>query len=124
MKMKRLKEMEGMRVLVLATLLSATSSVAAPPGPRAYEPPAEVRATPRVRGLGSGCKDPMRVIPADTNSPPEANRLADLPPGDTILAVYREDEQGCLDPVIVRYGAGRSTAPAREPLGPNARPYR
>ena len=114
-----------MRILILATLLSATSSVAAPAGPRVYEPPVgSERAMPAGPGRVAGCRDRLQVIPADTPSPPAASRLVDLPPGDTILAVYREREDGCLDPVIVRYGDGRPSPAAPESARPRARLYR
>jgi hypothetical protein len=42
---------------------------------------------------------------ADAPSKLEARRLDELPPGNLILAVMREVD-GCVEPVIVRYGYG------------------
>ena len=116
-----------MRILVLATLLSATSGVAASADRQAAAPPsASVRATPATPWRGSLCRDRLQVIPADTPAPPKAKRLGELPPGDTILAVYREREDGCIDPVIVRYGDGRPAPATPEPerVRPRAGLYR
>ena len=114
-----------MRILILSTLLSATPSVAAPAGPGAFEPPAgSERAMPAGPGRTTACKDRLQVIPADTPASPPVSRLGDLPPGDTILAVYREREDGCVDPVIVRYGDGRPSPTGPEQARPRGRFHR
>ena len=57
------------------------------------------------------------VILAKPREAPRANNLAELPPGDLLLAVVRQ-ENGCQKPVIVRYGIGSNPAPAPRPLRP------
>ena len=111
-----------MRILVLATLLAATSSVAAPNGSQAEDAGAPGQPAIPAPLRGTTCQE--RVIRADTIKPPQARRLADLPPGDTLLAVYRVGEDGCIDPLIVRYGDGRRAPAAPEATRPRARRYR
>jgi hypothetical protein len=107
-----------MRVLVLATVAFAATSHAAPPvpGPAASAPEA-VRVLPGGRITGRECRDRFQVIPADARTPSRPRVLTELPPGDTILAVYKEVD-GCMEPLIVRYGDGRrlgaGSAPASQ----------
>jgi hypothetical protein len=116
-----------MRVFALVTLLSATTSAAAPPAEApAGSAPAAERVLPGGRGDGRECRNRFQVTPADTLAPPGPRVLTDLPPGDTVLAVYKEVE-GCMEPVIVRYGDGRGPSSASlpaKPSAPRARLYR
>ena len=111
-----------MRVVVLAALFLATGSAAAPPA-AAPDTGHGLRMLPS--GKISNCPDPFRVTPADGLEAPSSQRLGELPPGDTLLAVHRMTPDGCLDPVIVRYGDGRGPARAApEPVRPEPRLYR
>lgn len=113
-----------MRLLILAAVLAAPSSVSSAAGAPAPAVPAD-RALPGARSATStqDCRRPD-VILADAPAAPEAKRLGELPPGDLILSVYREVD-GCMAPVIVRYGEGRGpdAAPAA-PAPPRARVWR
>ncbi|TFI57294.1 hypothetical protein E2493_15610 [Sphingomonas parva] len=112
-----------MRLLILTALAAAVPGSAAPPStPEGARAPSS-RQIPIVRGT---LCDRADVHWADNVGSPEARPLTELPPGDTILAVYREREDGCIDPVIVRYGdPGRAPrAPAPEPVRPRARTWR
>ena len=111
-----------MRFLILAALAAAGPSAAAP-APEAQPAPAPSVAPP---GPSSVLCDRADVHWADNVGRAEARRLAELPPGDTILAVYRQREDGCIDPVIVRYGDPDRAprAPAPEPVRPKARMWR
>ena len=105
-----------MRLLILAAALAGPSS--APSAPAA---PAQA-VTPRgpVAGpLANTCRR-ADVLPADAPATPEAKRLGELPPGDLLLSVYREVD-GCMEPVIVRYGDGRGPAAAPEAVRLRAR---
>lgn len=97
-----------MRLLILPLMLAALpASAAAPTAPNA---------------AADTCKRPdLRY--ADTRQRAESRKLGELPPGDTLLAVYNQVE-GCMEPLIVRYGEGRAPAsPPPEPL-PRARLWR
>lgn len=115
-----------MRILALATFACATSLAAAPPAkaPGAAAPAID-RVLPGGRIDGRECRK-REVTPAGAIEAPRPQNLAELPPGDTILAVYKEVE-GCMEPVIVRYGDGRgpdAVSPPAEPQRPQARLYR
>ena len=117
-----------MRLLILAAALAAPSSaLSAPPGPIAGAPqvaPPGAIAGP-LASPSANCRRPD-VMPADAPATPEAKRLGELPDGDLILSVYRETD-GCMDPVIVRYGDGRgldTQGQAPEPVRPRARIWR
>jgi hypothetical protein len=61
---------------------------------------------------------------AETPLRPELKRLDELPQGDLILSVYNEVD-GCMAPVIVRYGEPRAPSSFRvEPVRPRARIFR
>ena len=98
-----------MRLVILAAMVIAMPASAAPPPPGAAQAPASRPVEP-VRIELPQCRIRFNVVPADLPAPPPVRRLGELPPGDTVLAVYREVE-GCPEPVIVRYGDGR---PARD----------
>ncbi|HEX8578419.1 MAG TPA: hypothetical protein VF655_02345 [Allosphingosinicella sp.] len=109
-----------MRVLILPLILAATSATAAPP--RVAQ-----RTLPLVdafaRPPASSCTR-ADVHQADTPKPAEARKLGELPPGDLILSVYNEVD-GCVVPMIVRYGDERVPLPfAPEPVRPRARIFR
>ena len=93
-----------MPLLILPLILAALPAAAAPPA-------------------AETCKRPD-IHQAETPKRAESRKLGELPPGDTLLAVYNQVE-GCMEPVIVRYGDGRASAPARpEPPRPRARLWR
>ena len=111
-----------MRFSILATVL--LTSVAGAATPAAAPPSPAIAAAPIPLPSGRTCRDPFRAIPAETLRVPGAQRLGELPPGDTLLAVVQEVD-GCIDPVIVRYGDGRpAPAAAPAPGRPQARLYR
>ena len=98
-----------MRLLILPLVLAALPASAAPP------------AAPRA--TADTCKR-ADLHHAETPKRAESRKLGELPPGDTLLAVYNQVE-GCMEPVIVRYGDGRAPAPASpEPQRPRARVWR
>jgi hypothetical protein len=100
-----------MRLLILPLMLAALPASAATP------------AEPRTRAAGDTCKR-ADLHHADSRTRAESRNLGDLPPGDTLPAVYNQVE-GCMEPVIVRYGEGRAPAPASpEPQRPRARVWR
>ncbi len=112
-----------MRLLPLALLLTALPAAAAPKdaAPAADDAPA---IHPMVRTTEGSCKRPDLHY-AETPRAAEHRKLGELPPGDLILSVYNQVD-GCMEPVIVRYGDGRPAAePGRpEPLRPGARVWR
>ena len=96
-----------MRLLILPLILSALPASAAAP----------------TRAPGDSCKR-ADLHQAETPKQPRSSKLGDLPPGDLILSVYNQVD-GCMEPVIVRYGDGRGPAPAAlEPERPRARIFR
>lgn len=105
-----------MRLLILAAVLAAPSSVSSAAGAPAPAMSPD-RAPPGATSETStpNCRRPD-VILADAPAAPEAKRLGELPSGDLILSVYREVD-GCMAPVIVRYGEGRG--PAAVPAPPS-----
>ena len=73
--------------------------------------PAAVVRTPiaKTTSMGGPCQR-SNVILAQSREAPRADKLAELPPGDLVLTVVRE-EDGCRKPVIVRYGIGSNSSP-------------
>ena len=98
-------------VLLSAVLIigSASASGAAP---------VAVVQTPKAKTASTGerCQR-SDVILAQPRESPRANKLAELPPGNLLLTVVRE-ENSCQKPVIVRYGIGTNVAPAERPRRP------
>jgi hypothetical protein len=109
-----------MRLLLLPLLLTALPAAAAPQdtSPKAK---AVTSSDPVVLQIGDTCKRPD-VHAAEAPKPAESRKLSELPPGDLILSVFNHVD-GCMEPVIVRYGEGRGPAPAAppEPVRPRAR---
>ena len=104
-----------MRLLILPLILTALPASAAPR--QAPEAPQIQLADPIARPLSDTCKRP-EVHQAETPRAPESKKLADLPNGDLILSVFNEVE-GCVEPIIVRYGEGRGpAADMPEPVRP------
>ena len=105
-----------MRLLILAAFLAAPASAAqAPASPLPQPPVLNVLPT-----QGAECRRPD-VHMAETPPWAEVKRLDELPQGDVILSVYTEVD-GCMAPVIVRYGEGRAPASFRmERVRPRAR---
>jgi hypothetical protein len=100
-----------MRLLILPFILAALPASAEPP------------AGPAPRPTGDTCKR-ADLHHAEAPKRAESRKLGKLPPGDTLLAVYNQVE-GCMEPVIVRYGDGRTPAPVSpEPQRPRARLWR
>jgi hypothetical protein len=81
-------------------------------------PVAVVQTPPKAKAASTGerCQR-SDVILAQPREVPRANKLTELPPGDLVLTVVRE-ENGCQKPVIVRYGIGSNSAPPQRPLRP------
>ena len=110
-----------MRLLILPLILTALPASAMPKPPS--EAPAVERIDPIARPLSGTCRRP-EVHQAKTPRPAESSKLGELPDGELILSVYNEVD-GCMAPVIVRYGEGRSPAPAApEPVRPRAQVWR
>ena len=108
-----------MRLLVLPLILAALPASAAPPAALPEAPPLDTRT---IRPLDNCTSD--LVHRAETPRRAEGKKLGELPPGDLILSVYNQVE-GCMEPVIVRYGDGRAPAPALpQPVRPRARLWR
>jgi hypothetical protein len=110
-----------MRLLILPLMLTALPAAAAP-----VEAPSSPITDRLARAAGDTCKRPD-VHQAETLARVEARKLAELPPGDLILSVFHEVD-GCMEPVIVRYGDGSAPqaapAPVPEPVRPQARVWR
>jgi hypothetical protein len=111
-----------MRLLFLPLILSALPAAAAPQ--ETADAPRAEPAAPAALPLSDTCKR-ADYHHADTPRRAESRKLGELPPGDVILSVYNQVE-GCMEPVIVRYGDGRAPAPAApaEPVRPEARIWR
>jgi hypothetical protein len=108
-----------MRLLILPLILTALPASAAP-----KEEPAVQFDDPIARPSSDACKRPD-LDQAETPKPARSQKLGELPPGDLILSVYNQVD-GCMEPVIVRYGDGRAPAPAGQPkpVRPGARLWR
>jgi hypothetical protein len=101
-----------MRLLILPLILAALPASAAPQEAAAPTPL-----------TADTCKRPD-LHRAETPKRAESRKLGELPPGDTILAVY-DRVGGCLEPRIVRYGDGRAPEQSQpEPPRPRARLWR
>lgn len=96
-------------VLLSAFLISGSAAAADPP-PRAAPPAGILSPDAKNSATGQPCQR-SNVVPARPGESPRPNRLGELPPGDVVLAVLRQ-EDGCYKPVIVRYGVGTNAAPA------------
>ena len=109
-----------MRLLLLPLLLAALPAAAAPRDQVRIDV-AKSPADPMGRPRQDSCKR-LDVHEAEAPKRAESRKLGELPSGDLILTVYREVD-GCIDPLIVRYGNGRAPAPAAppEPVRPRAR---
>ena len=102
-----------MRQLVLLgvlVMLGGASAASAAPAAVVQTPPAKTTST------GELCQR-SNVILAQPRETPRSEKLGELPPGDLVLTVVRE-ENGCQKPVIVRYGIGSNQAPAQRPRRP------
>jgi hypothetical protein len=108
-----------MRLLILAAFLAAPASAAPAPD----SPPPQLPVLNVLPVQNADCRRPD-VHMAETPLRPELKRLDELPQGDVILSVYTEVD-GCMAPVIVRYGEGRAPTSFRaEPVPPRARVFR
>ncbi|HEY0028987.1 MAG TPA: hypothetical protein VGC35_14065 [Allosphingosinicella sp.] len=101
-----------MRLLFLPLLLTALPAAAAPRD-TSPEAKAVTSSDPVARQIGDTCKRPD-VHAAEAPKAAESRKLGELPPGDLILSVFNHVD-GCMEPVIVRYGNGRAPAPATPP---------
>jgi hypothetical protein len=108
-----------MRMLILPLLLTASAGAAAPAETPAARESMSSAAAPKERCQRIGVHDARAPLS------PVHRKLGELPPGDTLLAVYRQVD-GCMEPVIVRYGDGRApdAAPVPDPVRPRARVWR
>ena len=106
-----------MRLVILPLILSALPAAAAPPAAVPKAPPIDRVARPAADTCARS-----DVYRAETPKPAESHKLGELPPGDLILSVYNQVD-GCMEPVIVRYGAGREP-PAQAPVPVRPRVWR
>lgn len=92
-----------MRFLVAAfaalPLTAAAAEPASAPAPRQH-PIRFVQATPDVQ-----CPKPL--LHREPGAGAQMKKLNELPPADAFHAVYRLDDKGCVDPVMVGYQYGR-----------------
>ena len=91
-----------MRLLIIACVALPISAAAAEPVGRAQPQRLQfVQATPDEQ-----CPKPL-VHPLDPKEGADLKKLHELPPADAFHAVYRLDDKGCIDPVMVGYQFGR-----------------
>ena len=99
-----------MRILMLgiaAVLPGASAAAPAPTTAHLGTPPASQASntlTQEARVISpvpSTCK-PVGSVAQGENRRPLLKRLDELPPAETYMAIYRTDEQGCLDPMLAR----------------------
>ena len=79
--------------LVLPALALLGASPAAQTNNRLTQPTRIISPQPNV------CKEIGSVARGDPTRPQMKN-LAELPPAQTYMAVYRTDEKGCIDPML------------------------
>ena len=102
-----------MRHLVLLSAYMILGSASA-----ASAGPVAVVQTPTTKTTSTGEQCQRNdVIFAQPREAPRPEKLGELPPGNLLLTVVRE-ENGCQKPVIVRYGIGSNHAPAQQPRRP------
>jgi len=103
-----------MRLLLAASMLAllagpaATQPTPAPPfaAPAQPAPEATQPNAAAPESLKPGCiSTRTRHATVLPGPPPSVRRLDELPPANLQLAVHREID-GCIEPVIVRYGVG------------------
>jgi hypothetical protein len=97
-----------MRILILAAFLAAPAGTpAAPPaGSPGFSPDARAPTRPPTSALAAReCRRPD-VVRTRTPLGSQARPLGEMPPANLTLAVYNEVD-GCLEPIVVRYGVGR-----------------
>jgi hypothetical protein len=95
-----------MRLLILASAAILPAGSAAAPAPTAAPPEAaatqhnDALAQPArvISPVPSTCKPIGSVAQGDRRLGP--NNLNELPPAQTYMAVYRRDENGCIDPML------------------------
>jgi len=110
-------------VLILASLVPASSAavepsrVAGPTGAELQKLP--VSKAPKVMLPGQKCTDDPRLRFTHDESPgtSKPKNLGELPPGNLQLAVMRSVD-GCVEPVIVRYGFGGEPAAEKPRAAP------
>ena len=81
-------------LIIPALALMAAAPAAEPSGnPPAASPTRVVSPVPSTcREIGSHARGEQKQ--------PKMQRLGDLPPGETYMAVYRTDQDGCIDPML------------------------
>jgi hypothetical protein len=84
-------------------LLVAAALAAAPPPkiiilPGSVQRPHSTAKCPRAESYVAGEKSRF------DGKPLQPRKLTELPPGNMYIAVLRHDENGCLDPIVVKYG--------------------
>ena len=89
-----------MRFLVAAFAALPLTAAAAEPNGAAQHPIRFVQATPDQQ-----CPKPL--LHREPGAGAQMKKLNELPPADAFHAVYRLDDKGCVDPVMVGYQYGR-----------------
>jgi hypothetical protein len=92
-------------------LLLFTAALALPAASSAGPAPADSRSAEAAAASREDCPTDPNLHQADTPGPALVHRLGELPPGNLTLTVMREVD-GCIEPVIVRYGIGAAAEPA------------
>ena len=90
---------------LLIFALTATAASAAAPAEQLAPESAKRPSAECLPNAPSLARDGMKA---------EARRLGELPSGDLVLTVLRE-ENGCTKPVIVRQGFGAADSPTERP---------
>ena len=93
-----------MRLLIIACATVPISAAAAEAASQPQQQPQRlqfVQATPDEQ-----CPKPL-MHSLDPNAGTHMKKLDELPPADAFHAVYRLDDKGCIDPVMVGYQYGR-----------------
>jgi hypothetical protein len=84
---------KGLLIIPALALLAAAPTVTVSADPPMASPTRLISAAPSIcRELGSHAQGEQKGM--------AIKRLAELPRGETYMAVYRTDEKGCIDPML------------------------
>jgi hypothetical protein len=103
-----------MRLLLIAAVaafMTSGSSAAPDRGVAPADPPTRFAAAAEdavMPHYGNRCPSETARIAKVTRARPEFHKLTDLPDANAYSAVFRSDENGCPDPIVIRYEVGKS----------------